>query len=93
MTEFDGKRQRNALTAAERALRALGAGDAQRALRTAAKAAELDQLGLFAGLSVGVDAAVADLEATGGVGDESWDRLEVAVGPGPLQFLIRDLRG
>ncbi len=84
MTEFDGKRQRNALTAAERALRALGAGDAQRALRTAAKAAELDQLGLFAGLSVGVDAAVADLEATGGVGDESWDRLEVAVGPGPL---------
>ena len=93
MTEFDGKRQRNALTAAERALRGLGAGDAQRALRTAAKAAELDQLGLFAGLSVGVDAAVADLEATGGVGDESWDRLEVTVGPGPLQFLIRDLRG
>ena len=92
MTELDGKRQRNALTAAERALRALGAGNTERALRSAAKAAELDQLGLFSSLSGGIASAVADLEATGAVVAKSWDRLERAVGPGPLQFLVRDLR-
>jgi hypothetical protein len=92
MTELDGKRQRNALTAAERALQALGAGNAERAIRSAAKAADLDQLGIFRGLPEAVAGGVADLEATGSVGVASWDRLETAVGPGPLQFLIQELR-
>lgn len=93
MTELDGKRQRNALTAAERALRALGDGNSERAVRSAAKAAELDQLGLFAGLPEAALGGAADIEASGSVGSRSWDRLETAVGPGPLQFLIGELRG
>lgn len=92
MTELDGKRQRNALTAAERALRALGTGKGERAIRSAAKAAELDQLGLFSDLPGNVEEAVDDLSRDDRVGDASWDRLEAAVGPGPLQFLIREVR-
>ena len=93
MTELDGKRQRQALTAAERSLQALGAGNGERATRSAAKAAELDQLGVFAELSAEVARGAAEIAAEGEVGADSWDRLEAAVGPGPLLFLIRDLRG
>jgi hypothetical protein len=91
--EVDGKRQRNALTAAERSLQALGAGNPMRAARSAAKAADLDQLGLFSDLPAAVAFAVDELDGDGSISGASWDRLEVAVGPGPLQFLIRDLRG
>jgi hypothetical protein len=93
VAEVDGKRQRNALTAAERSLQALGAGNSDRAARSAAKAADLDQLGLFSGLETAVAAAAADLDAAGAVTDSSWDGLEAAVGPGPLQFQIKELRG
>lgn len=92
MADLDGKRQRNALTAAERSLRALGSGNAVRATRSAGKAAELDQLGLFAGLPGAVAAAAAEIQASGSVGEKSWDQLEAAVGPGPLGFLILELR-
>lgn len=92
MTELDGKRQRNALTAAERSLRALGDGNAEGAVRSAAKAAELDQLGLFAGLAEAVATGTDDIESSGSVTAASWDLLEIAVGPGPLRFLIGALR-
>ncbi len=92
MAELDGKRQRQALTAAERSLQALGAGNGDRAIRSASKAAELDQLGVFGALPGGVEAAAADLAESGAVGPASWDRLEEAVGPGPLMFLISELR-
>ena len=93
MAALDGKQQRQALTAAERSLQALGVGNAERAVRSAAKAAQLDQLGAFSGLPGGVAAAAQDLEAGGAVSEEAWDRLEDAVGPGPLRFLIAELRG
>jgi hypothetical protein len=93
MKPLDGKQQRNALTAAERALQALGAGKPDRAVRSASKAAELDQLGVFESLPAAVVAAADDVSSVGSVSAESWDRLDAAVGPGPLQFLIAELRG
>ena len=92
MSTLDGKQQRNALTAAERSLQALGAGNASRAARSAGKAAELDQLGLFAALPGAVAAAAADLEAGGAVTSGSWDAIAEAVGAGPLAGLVEELR-
>lgn len=86
--EIDGKKQRNALTAAERALLALGKGDGPRARKSAAKAAELDQVGLYTELPSAVDAAADDLDASSSVSAESWKGLSTVVGPGPLQALI-----
>jgi hypothetical protein len=85
---LDGQRQRNALTAAERALAALAAGDAERAKLQAAKAAELDQIGAFADLPGAVAAAEADLATTGAVGDGARTLLRAAVPPGPLGALV-----
>lgn len=93
MTELDGKRQRQALTAAERAIRALGDGIADRAVRSSAKAAELDQLGVFADLPGAVEAAAQQIEEAGAVSREGWDMVAAAVGAGPLQFLVDELRG
>lgn len=85
---LDGQRQRNALTAAERALAALAAGDAERATINAARAVELDQIGAFAALPHAVAAAVDDLATTGKVGETSRTMLRDAVPPGPLGTLV-----
>jgi hypothetical protein len=92
VTELDGKRQRQALTAAERAIRALGDGIADRAVRSADKAAELDQLGVFAGLPEAVGVAAGEIEDAGAVSASGWDGVAGAVGPGPLRFLVDELR-
>ena len=88
----DGKSQRNALTAAERAVRALGDGDAERAASNAAKAAELDQIGLFGGLPPAVDAAGAQLRDRGVIDDDAWDAVAAAVGVGPVSYLVEEVR-
>ena len=90
---MDGQKQRNALTAAEQALRALAADDAEKAQRAAARAAELDQISLYAALPDAVAAAVADLDGTGSIGAGTLARLRAAVGPGPLQVLVDELDG
>ena len=89
---FDGKRQRNALTAAERAIEALGAGDGARATKSAARAADLDQVGLYADLPSSIDTAAAELTASGTVSPASWDAIAAAVGDGPLRFLVDEVR-
>lgn len=91
-TELDGHKQRNALTAAEQAIRALAIGDPSKAKRRAYKASELDQIGAYTALVRVVDVAVQELETAGTVSDQSWDRLAEAVGPGPLQGLIDEQR-
>ncbi len=93
VTELNGKRQRNALTAAERSLEALGTGDGERATRVAGKAFDLDQLDLFTALPAAVAAAADDLTTSGKVEADTWYALETAVGPGPLQYLIQEMRG
>ena len=86
--ELDGQRQRNALTAAEKALVALVDGDAHRARHNAQKAAELDQVGVYAALPDAIAAVAADLETSGSVGVETRRVLRNAVPPGPLHALL-----
>jgi hypothetical protein len=90
---LDGQKQRNALTGAEQAIRALAAGQPDRARKNAGKAADLDQLGLYAGFLDAIDAAARDVEASGAVSVAAWDGLADVVGPGPLRFLVEELRG
>jgi hypothetical protein len=90
---MDGHAQRNALTAAEQAIRALGGANAAKARANAAKAAELDQAGVFAALPDAVGRAAVDLETSGTIGEAAWRAVEDAVGPGPLMFLVEEVRG
>lgn len=90
---MDGQRQRNALTAAEKALRSLGERHPFRAKRNAFQAVDLDQVGAFDGLPNAVEMAIHDIEQRGRVTSDGWDRLAAVVGPGPLQALIDELRG
>lgn len=92
MESADGKRQRNALTAAERAIRALGNGKGDRAMSNARKAADLDQIGLYAALPGAIDAAAAQLETSGAVDEDGWNAVANAVGAGPLEFLVTEVR-
>jgi hypothetical protein len=89
----DGQQQRNALTAAEKALRSLGDRHPFRAKRNAFMAADLDQVGAFTGLPMAVEMAIHDIEQEGRVSQAGWDRLAEVVGPGPLAALIDQLRG
>lgn len=82
---MDGHQQRRALTAAEQAVKALVDGDPARAEEAAARAAELDQVGAFAGLVAAVAEAAAEIVAAGTVSRAGWLRLSAALGPGPLQ--------
>lgn len=88
----DGKKQRNALTAAENAVRALGRDDPTRAQRNAATAADLDQVGAFSALPAAVERAASELESGGAISAAGWDALSDAVGPGPVQALILEVR-
>lgn len=90
--DFDGKKQRNALTAAENALRALADSNVARATKNATSANRLDQIGAYAGLGEAVRVAVAEVEHEGEVSADSWDLLAKAVGDGPLGFLVDELR-
>lgn len=85
---MDGQQQRNALTAAEQALRALAEGAADRAMQAALRAHELDQIGLYATLPDAVAVAVSDLTSQGEIGVDTVKMLRTAVGPGPLEGLI-----
>ena len=89
---MDGRQQRNALTAAEQAIRALSVGDAMRARSNADKATALDQIDLFIDLADAVESAAQEIDSGSGVSDESWDTIAEAVGPGPLGYLIDEVR-
>jgi len=88
----DGQKQRQALTAAERALEALGRGDAAAARMAVATAIERDQIGLFASMADAVYLAASQLEEDGEVSAATWNHLADAVGPGPLQALVEMYR-
>ncbi|MDQ3782200.1 MAG: hypothetical protein M3349_04590 [Actinomycetota bacterium] len=88
LASVDGQQQRNALTAAEQALRALAEGDAERATQAALRAHELDQIGLYVALPDAVAVAISDLTRQGEIGVDTVAMLRAAVGPGPLEGLI-----
>ncbi|MFQ5966740.1 MAG: hypothetical protein ACE5MI_03895 [Acidimicrobiia bacterium] len=89
---MNGKKQRNALTAVERALSALGNGDPQSARRAMERAVELDQLGIYESVCLAVDVAAADLDAGNEITAEHWESVAASLGPGPLAAKVDDLR-
>ncbi|HEY7563593.1 MAG TPA: hypothetical protein VIA81_01580 [Acidimicrobiia bacterium] len=90
---MDGKSQRQALTAAERAIEALGRHDPAGARTAIATALDKDQVGLFAALADAIELAASQLERDGELTDATWNALADAVGPGPLQGLVESFRG
>jgi hypothetical protein len=89
---MDGQKQRQALTAAERALEALGRKDPAAARMAIATALERDQVGLFAAMADAVYLAASELESDGEITAATWDQVADAVGPGPLQALVEQFR-
>lgn len=90
---MEGQLQRQALTAAERAIEALGRKDHAGARTAIATAMEKDQVGLFAALADAVQLAASELEQSGELSESTWNTLADAVGPGPLQGLVESVRG
>ncbi len=89
---FDGQKQRRALNAAEQTLRALAEGNAAQARKAAAKAAELDQIGLYTDFARAVVPLVEQLEGGRPVDDAGWTSLVDTLGIGPLSGLVDELR-
>jgi hypothetical protein len=87
----DGKAQRQALASAERALDALEMGRADAARSAARRAAELDQIGVFASLPRAIEQATDDLVSNGSLSELSLAALTAAVGPGPLEAAVARL--
>jgi hypothetical protein len=81
---IDGQQQRRALTAVEQALHALESADAGRAVEAAHRAAELDQVGLFAALPAAVESAATEIAMRGMVSAGKWSAIAQVLGPGPL---------
>jgi hypothetical protein len=88
--DVDGQKHRQALTAAERAIEALGRKDPSAARMAIATA--VDQVGLFASMADAVYLAAAELDADGEISAATWDQVADAVGPGPLQALVEQFR-
>jgi hypothetical protein len=90
---LDGQKQRSALTAAEQALRALGTANAEKARKAAAKAADLDQIGVFSDFVAAVIPLADSLDRGEAIDDAGWDGLGATLGLSPLSGLIDELRG
>ncbi len=89
---MDGQSQRQALTAAERALEALGRKDPSAARTAVATAMERDQIGLFSSLADAVYLAATELERDEEISESTWNQLADAVGPGPLAGIVEQIR-
>jgi hypothetical protein len=90
---MDGKKQRQAYTAAERAVEALLAGDGAGARRAFEHAVELDQIGLYAPAWPWIEQAASDVDGTGRVDPVTRRGLIEALGPGPLAALLESAAG
>ncbi len=87
-----GRLQRQALTAAERAIEALGRGDPVSARMAVSTALDRDQTGMYVGVADAVDLAAGMLERGEQITGSVWSHLADAVGPGPLQALVEEVR-
>ena len=90
---MEGQRQRRALTAAESALRALAAGDAERARKAAGQGADLDQLSVYRAFAGVVRRAAGEIERDGAVCAATREALRASLGPGPLAAAVEELLG
>ena len=82
---MDGRAQRNAYSAAERAIAALAVREFAEAVRAAEQAARLDQVGAYADLPAAIAAAAA---SGGDLNDDDWAVVRSALPPGPLQAMV-----
>lgn len=87
---IDGKRQREALSSAERAIDQLAAGNYEAAIRAAETAAERDQVEAYRDLPQAILAAVSDMRS-GGLTTATRNSLLAAVGPGPLRAQVEGI--
>lgn len=87
-----GRLQRQALTAAERAIEALGRRDPASARMAISTALDKDQTGMYMGVADAVDLAAGMLERDERITEGAWSHLADAVGPGPLQALVEAVR-
>ncbi len=87
-----GRLQRQALTAAERAIEALGRGDPVSARMAVSTALDRDQTGMYVGLADAVDLAAGMLERDEKITEGVWGHLADSVGSGPLQALVEAVR-
>lgn len=87
-----GRLQRQALSAAERAIEALGRGDPVSARMAISTALDRDQTGIYVGVADAVDLAAGMLEKDEAITQSAWSHLADAVGPGPLQALVEAVR-
>ena len=87
-----GRLQRQALTATERAIEALGRGDPVSARMAISTALDKDQTGMYVGVADAVDVAAGMLEREEQITDGAWGHLADTVGPGPLQALVEAVR-
>ena len=87
-----GRMQRQALTAAERAIEALGRGNPASARMAVSTALDRDQTGMYVGMADAVDLAAGMLERDEPITEEVWGQLADAVGAGPLQALVEAVR-
>ncbi len=88
---MDGQQQRQAVSAAERAIEALASGRPEAARAAARRAVELDQTGSLASLPRAVDQAADDLVGGRQISEMSMAALSAAVGPGPLEAAVARL--
>ena len=79
-----GRQQREAVSAIERAIRALKAGKADGVRTAAATVAELDRAGLYPGLVDALDNAADELASGAPLSAERRQAVADALGPGPL---------
>lgn len=89
---MNGQKQREALSAAERALTLLEKGRTADARAAARQAAAVDQIGAYATLPDALEAVAARRDQGGDVPAAAWDRLAAAVGAGPLAAVVERLR-
>lgn len=90
---MNGQKQREALSAAERALTLLEKDRLADSASAARQAAELDQVGAYTTLPEAIAAVAACREAGSPVPAEVWDQVAAAVGAGPLAAVVDRLRG
>lgn len=92
--KFGGmEHNRQAMTAAQSAIEALGRRDAGAARMAISVAVDRDEAELFARLADAVFLAATELEETEEISDSTWNQLGDAVGPGPLLSLVEQVRG
>lgn len=89
---MSSRSQNQALSAAEAALEALGRKDPVSARAAVSTAVERDETGTFSSFADAVYLAASEMEENGDISESAWNQLADAIGPGPLQGIVEQIR-